>query len=335
MTDIAHAARLVAEAPCDGPDGPSGSALAAALRHGGLLEASLTLEELFEALVAIGKASLSAGRLFEGHVNAVKLLNLYAPGQRPDGLLGIWGADGPDPVRIEGTVLRGQKLFASGADVLDHVVVTARNEDQVQLLLFSRPQLAGRLFPEEWQVSGMQATASGRCNLDGLSSDHAVCIGGVGDYLIEPHFQGGVWRYGAVQLGGMQALTAITAEQLQQRQQEKAPLQAMRLHRMVTACETARLWLRQAAQAVERPEATADDAEASILARLLTAREAVALMNAMDEALGAASFATAHPADRIRRDLSFYIRQANPDGLALGAMARILDTPALRERWIG
>jgi polyhydroxyalkanoate depolymerase len=62
---------------------------------------------------------------------------------------------------------------------------------------------------------------------------------------------------------------------------------------------------------------------------------AVALMNAMDQALGAASFATAHPADRIRRDLGFYIRQANPDGLALGAMARILQSPALRDRWIG
>ena len=71
------------------------------------------------------------------------------------------------------------------------------------------------------------------------------------------------------------------------------------------------------------------------LAPVLTAEEAVALMAAMDQALGAASFATAHPADRIRRDLGFYIRQADPDGLALGSMSRILDRPALRDRWIG
>lgn len=335
MTDITDAARLVAEASCDGADGPSGRALAAALRMGGFLDAPLSVEQLFEALVAIGKASLSAGRLFEGHANALKLLALYGPSQKPDGLLGVWGADGPDPVRIEGDTLRGQKLFASGADVLDHVIVTARTGDQLQLLLFSRSQLEGRLFPDEWQVSGMKATASGRCDLDGLPLTEAIWIGEPGDYLIEPHFQGGVWRYAAVQLGAMQALTAITAEQLQRRQQQAAPLQAMRLHRMVTACETARLWLWQAAQAVERPEATAEDAEASILARLLTADEAVALINVMDQALGAASFATTHPADRIRRDLSFYIRQANPDGLALGTMARILEKPALRKRWIG
>lgn len=335
MIDIAGAARLVAQAPCDGPDGPSGSALARALRQGGLLDAALSVEQLFATLVSVGRASLSAGRLFEGHVNATKLLDLYGPAHRRAGLLGIWGADGPDPVRIEGHVLRGQKLFASGADVLDHVIVTAMAGKQPQLLLFSRAQLEGRLFPDEWQVSGMQATASGRCDLDGLAVDKAVLIGDPGDYLVEPHFQGGVWRYGAVQLGAMRALTAIAARHLQQRGQAAAPLQAMRLRRMVTACETARLWLWQAAQAVERPGAVADDAETSILARLLTADEAVALMTAMDQALGAASFATAHPADRIRRDLSFYIRQANPDGLALGAMTRILDTPALRERWIG
>lgn len=335
MMDTARAARLVAEAPCDGNDGPSGGALAAALRQGGLLDANLSVCELFDTLVALGRANLSAGRIFEGHVNAIKLLHLYGSGERPSGLLGIWGADGPDPVRIEGGTIRGQKFFASGADVLDHVIVTAKAEEQLQLLLFSRDQLQGRLFPGEWQVSGMQATASGRCNLDGLSTGEAVWIGGPGDYLIEPHFQGGVWRYAAVQLGAMRALTAITVEQLERRQQQAAPLQAMRLRRMVTACETARLWLWQAAFAVERPEASPEDAEASILARLLTAEEAVSLMNAMDQALGAASFSTSHPADRIRRDLSFYIRQANPDGLALGAMSRILETSFLRKRWIG
>lgn len=311
MTDIARAARLVAKAPCDGPDGPSGSTLADALKQGGLLGASLSVEQLFEALIAIGRASLSAGRIFEGHVNAAKLLDLYGPGNGRDGLLGIWGADGPDPVRIEGGVLRGHKLFASGADVLDHVIITARMDDGLQLLLFSRSQLEGRLFPEEWQVSGMKATASGRCDLDGLPVAEAARIGHPDDYLKEPYFQGGVWRYAAVQLGAMRSLAAITAGQLQKRQQDAAPLQAMRLRRMVTACETARLWIWQAAQRVEGPDATPHDAEASILARLLTAEEAVALMNAMDQALGATSFATSHPADRIRRDLSFYIRQAN------------------------
>lgn len=336
---IVDAAKRVAEATPN-----SGPALAAALREGGLLRECIKLahhpkdpEILMQALIAIGRANLSAGRIFEGHVNAVKLLHLFGGplADVADGhLFGVWGADGSDPARIVGDRLRGAKLFASGADVLDRMIVTVRNGDLPQLLLLRRDQLQDRLFPQEWDVSGMKATASGRCNLDGLALSDAILLGSPGDYLTEPHFQGGVWRYAAVQLGAMQALNAITAAQLAQRGQQDAPLQVDRLRHMVIGCETARLWLRQAAQAVERPDATPADAEAAILARLITAEEAVRLMNAMDQALGAASFATAHPADRIRRDLSFYIRQANPDALAQGAMDRILSDPDRMERWV-
>lgn len=345
MTPARHAAFLIAQAPPDGTDGPSGPALATALRDSGLLAQCETLahhpadpRDLFDALATIGRASLSAGRIFEGHVNAVKLLHLHGGPMESvrQGLLhGIWGAEGPAPVRIDDGILRGQKLFCSGADVLDRIIVAARHGDTLQLLMFTRDQVADRLFPEEWQVSGMRATASGRCDLDGLAVADAVALGRPGDYLVEPHFYGGVWRYAAVHLGGMRALTAITADQMQARNQADAPLQAMRLHRMVTACETARLWLEQAACAVERPGAVAADAETAILARLKTAEEAATVLSLADQALGAASFATRHPADRIRRDLNFYLRQADPDGLAMGSLARTLADPALRARWIG
>ena len=343
MTPASRAAALIALAPGDGEDGPSGPVLAAGLRDSGLLDACAWLAhhppdplDLLNALQAVGGANLSAGRIFEGHVNAVKLLRLHGGPIEGQGLLyGIWGADGRDPARIEGGILRGQKLFASGADVLDRIIVTAKAGDGLRLLLFTRAQLQGRLFPGEWQVSGMKATASGRCDLEGLALSDAIPLGSPDAYLVEPHFHGGVWRYAAVQLGAMRALTAIAAEQLQARGQADAPLQAMRLHRMILACETARLWLEQAARAVERPEAVAADAETAILARLKTAEEAVALMGSMDQALGAASFATGHPADRIRRDLAFYLRQANPDGLMMGSTARILADPGLRQRWVG
>lgn len=184
-------------------------------------------------------------------------------------------------------------------------------------------------------MSGMASTASGRCDLNGVSLSDGVMLGDPDSYLLEPHFHGGVWRYAAVQMGAMRRLTIITADQLRRRGQIEAPLQAMRLHGMITACETARLWLAQAATMVERPAATPADAQASILARLRVAQEAVALLALMDQALGAASFATGHPADRIRRDLGLYLRQANPDGMALASMASIAGDTDLSERWIG
>ncbi|MCG6112241.1 MAG: hypothetical protein MEQ74_08660 [Paracoccus sp.] len=342
---IAATRRLFDDLAHSGETEPSGATLVSVLRDSGLLAASQTLAhhpsdplQLVDALVCVGRADLSAGRLFEGHVNAVKLLHLHGGplDAVEQGLLhGIWGADGPDPVRLENGILTGQKLFASGADVIDRVIVTARSDAGLHLLMFRRDQLQGRLFPEEWAMSGMQATASGRCDLNGLALADAISLGGADDYLTEPHFHGGVWRYAAVQLGAMQALTALTADQLCARGHQDAPLQAKRLHAMITATETARLWVAQAACRIERPDATAGDAQYSILARLRVADEAVTVLTIMDQALGVGSFATGHPAERIRRDLSVYLRQAAPDALALASVKGILSDPELTRRWIG
>ena len=324
-------------AAADGPVGP-GAAVAAS----GLAHHPARPVELLEALAAVGAASLSAGRLFEGHVNAVKLVEILARGEArrrrlaegaQGALLAVWGAEGSEPVRIEGGRLRGHKLFASGADVVDRAIVTARTGAGLQLVVLDAERLRGRLHPEEWSASGMRGTASGRCDLDGLAVADGDLLGVPGDYLREPHFQGGVWRYAAVWLGAMRAMTRATAAHLEARGQSEAPLQSARLLRMVQAVETARLWLGAAAREVERPGAAPEAAATAILARLRAADEAVALMAAMDEALGAASFATAHPVERPRRDLQLYLRQADPDGLGRGALATLRADPALARRW--
>ena len=129
--------------------------------------------------------------------------------------------------------------------MLDRVIVAVKHPDgRSQLLLLRRDQLQGRLFPEEWAVSGMKATASGRCDLEGLAVGRYPA-GRAGHYQRKPHFHGGVWRY-AAQPGAMQALAAIAADQLQRRGRADAPLQAQGLRRMMTACETVRLWLQTA-----------------------------------------------------------------------------------------
>ena len=67
---IDQARRMIADAPQDGADGPSGPALAAALRDSGLLAECLTLAHhprdplvLLDALQQVGGANLSAGAL--------------------------------------------------------------------------------------------------------------------------------------------------------------------------------------------------------------------------------------------------------------------------------
>ena len=104
---------------------------------------------------------------------------------------------------------------------------------------------------------------------------------------------------------------------------DAAGLTGLRIHRRSAG----------AAGDVERPDAGPEATQISILARLKVSEEAARIIALVDEALGAASFATAHPAERVRRDLQFYMRQANPDGMGQGAMERIINDPEQRRRW--
>lgn len=353
---IREAAQRIAAASPPGPDEPSIRPQIDALRETGLLAACAPAaiggrglaheperpQDLVEALAAIGGANLSAGRLFEGHVNAVKLVVLYGDGRADEWLrdavrgclFGVWGADGPNPVRIRDGHLQGQKLYASGADILDRAVVSARDEEGRQrLLLLHVDRLEGRLHPAEWSTTGMRSTASGRCDLHGLRVSEDDFLGPPDVYEREPHFRGGVWRYAAVQLGAMREMTRATAAHLGSRGQTAAPLQAMRLRRMVTACETSRLWVIRAAEAVEEPGAPPSAAATAILSRLAVLDEARALLGAMDDALGAASFAASHAVERRRRDLMFYIRQATPDAMGDAALDVLRSDPGLARAW--
>lgn len=310
------------------------------LRDAGLLQAPLSrfaggaglcwqagaVADGLDVLRVLGRANLAVARLFEGHVNAVKLVMLYgtpktqarvARAVRAGALMGVWGADGARPVavRAEGDLLRleGAKRFASGLGLVSLAVLSASDDDGASRLVVVPADDSGRGDASAWQVSGMRATASGDFEASGLVLDGDAMLGGPDDFHREPHFHGGVWRYAAAQLGGIEALVEAMRADLSARGRLSDPHQAARFARGAMACETARLWVREAALTVEAPGARPESATRSVLARLAVERAALETMTDMDRALGTASHFTDHPVERIRRDLAFYLRQAAPD----------------------
>lgn len=310
------------------------------LRDSGLLQTSLAafaggvglcwqagaLTDGLDVLRVLGRANLAVARLFEGHVNAVKLVMLYgapktqacvARAVRGGALMGVWGAEGARPVgvRAEGKLLRldGAKRFASGLGLVTLAVLSASDEDGATSLVVVPADDPGRADATSWQVSGMRATASGDFEASGLLLDGDAMLGGPNDFYREPHFHGGVWRYAAAQLGGVEALVEAMRVDLAARGRLSDPHQAARFARGAMACETARLWVREASLTVEAPGAPAESATRSVLARLAVERAALETMTEMDRALGTAGHFTDHPVERIRRDLAFYLRQAAPD----------------------
>jgi alkylation response protein AidB-like acyl-CoA dehydrogenase len=311
--------------------------------------ASETARPLSDFLRALGRANLSVARLYEGHVNAVKLIWLYGTRRQQSDLfekvrcgsafLGVWGADGPEPVTIldedheDRTRLSGCKRFASGLGLVSNAIVTARWKEGSQLLVLGVDDPA-RMDPSTWRTAGMRATHSGSFDFNGMILDETSFIGSPNDYQREPHFEGGVWRYAAAHVGGMEALAETVRNAISERGQEDDPHQLERLARLAMLCEAGRRFVESAASGAEAKGAGEDTVAVVLLAREFVERSALEVMQIADRSLGTAAFLDGHPADRIRRDLGFFLRQAALDQKLMKA-ARIIGGHArpVGEQW--
>ncbi|MBB5747601.1 acyl-CoA dehydrogenase family protein [Brevundimonas variabilis] len=297
----------------------------APVASGGQAFASVAQENLdmLDALRGVGRADLSLGRLFEGHVNALKLFDWYGtPGQQrvlgeqlDQGLFyGVWATEPAPGVTIEqegpAEHLQGQKAFATGAGGLGFAVVTARPQHGPRRLVVIPANHADRTDLSDWRVRGMRATGSGRYDVSGISVTMANTLGEPGDYDREPRFTAGAWRFTAVQLGGIEGLLAETRSALSDAARAD-PLQRAKFAEAVVAARTAGLWVREAAL-----RAASEDPDASAFARLtrgVVERAGLDVMELSARLIGTRSAFDGQRIDKITRDLSLYLRQAGPD----------------------
>ena len=319
------------------------------LRDGGWLKACLPVdqggagwgtepdatESAFDALRVLGGANLSVARLFEGHMNAVKLLALYGSARQLDALgvavragtlFGVWGADDPaSPLKQQDDHLTGAKRFASGLELVDVAIVSVAREDGPQLLLVAsdRPE---RADASAWNMAGMRATRSGTYDFSGVHTAPQCFIGVPGDYLREPNFEGGIWRYCAAHLGAAEALYDAMRQALTERGRAGSPHQQDRIVRCAIAIETARLWLMRAAREVEAADAPPRKAALSLAAREVTEDSCRTVMQLVEQSLGMAAHEEGSTVERIRCDLSLFLCQAAPDAKRARAAQTLIDS---------
>jgi alkylation response protein AidB-like acyl-CoA dehydrogenase len=329
----------------------------AALAEAGLLTAPLPVREgghglgtasegaagLVHALRLIGRASLPLGRLYEGHVNALRLvLRDGTPAQRAAAardamegrLFAVWNTDAPGepPLGMHATGpgrwrLEGRKVLCSGAGRVGRALVTAfEGGDTVRparMLLLTLPQDGGRADLASWTAQGMRASATGAVEFTGLEIGADSLLGSPGAYLRQPDFSAGAWRFAAVQLGGAEALAEALRQHLRRTGRGADPHQAARLGQVAIALETGRLWVEAAAQRAERPGTVAPDVFVN-LARTAIERAALDILELVQRSVGLAAFLRPAPMERIARDLATYLRQPAPDRALAEAAARVL-----------
>ncbi len=300
-----------------------------ALLHGsGLMSDDGTENPVRSAqrLMRLGAANLSAGRIVEGHMNALYLAKVHGTADivrqfhrlvSTGAVLGVWGADDAEPVAVDHAegVLRGGKKFASGLGTVTHAIVLVNVGSQIRLALLDVTHVA-RQDAGRWQMTGMKATVSGAFNCDGLPVSSFTWIGEPGDYFREPHFIGGVWRIGALQIGGALGLVDSAARKLRQLDRMGADAQKARLGQVMVRALGGAALVRQAA--LQATKADAENAVAlSVSARLLTESVAQDCIREVERSLGLSHFEAGSETNRMARDLSVYLRQAAGDALLM------------------
>ena len=326
------------------------------LRQSGLLTAPLarahggaglgtepgTDHALYRVLREMGRGSLPVGRVYEGHVNALLLIDAYgtedqkaryAADARAGHLFGVWNTEIPrDGVKLYplaggGARMAGAKTFASGLGFVTRPFANGALPDGGwQMAVVPVDEVEVEEDPSWWTAEGMRASRSGRCDFSGVELDAHALLGRPGDYLREPHFTGGSVRFAAVQLGGATALVEAAAAHLCQLGRTESETQRLRIGQAEVALETGALWLLGAARLAERGAAE-DVVTYAQAAR--SAIEAVCLdvMRLVDRAVGARGLLPPSPVERVGRDLRLYLRQPAPDAALAAVGEAAFDRP--------
>jgi hypothetical protein len=160
-------------------------------------------------------------------------------------------------------------------------------------------------------------------------------LGGPDDYLAQPDFSGGAWRFLAVQLGGIEEIVEALRQHLLRTGRGQDPHQSARFGTALAGAEAARLWTRQACLLVELGEADLDHVVSYVdLARGAVERAALDVMELANRSVGLQAFIASHPVERLVRDLATYLRQPAPDrALVAGAAAGLSFDEPVGDMW--
>jgi alkylation response protein AidB-like acyl-CoA dehydrogenase len=301
-----------------------------------------TTNDLLMVLQQLGRGNLAVGRIYEGHVNALQLIQTFgspeqiatyaADARDRHKIFGVWNAEDEGGVTIQSLSngryrLNGCKTFCSGSGLVERPFVSGPLDGGLwQLCIVPMEEVATVSDPSWWQPSGMRASASFKVDFTGVELPASALIGQPGDYFRQPWLTAGVVRFAAVQLGGAEALFNATRHYLQALGRTTDPYQQERLGRMAIALESGNLWLRGAAEVIhayapifggsaDPNEAAANPGQtAKLVAYANMVRTAIEqicmdMIQLGERSVGTRGLLPPHPMDRIIRDLTLYLRQ--------------------------
>jgi alkylation response protein AidB-like acyl-CoA dehydrogenase len=295
----------------------------------------------------LAKADLSLARCWEGHANAMTLIDGVANDSQKrrwfTGVLEqgeIWSCWSGEPQTVVpgqtrrygttvkrvsgGYVVNGTKVFATGGGGVTRAILlvntagpgaarhSVESADTLLMLVCDLPHPGVHFDARWWDPIGMRATASHMVHFDNVEIADDNQIGAEGAFFA------GQWQtrftpqYAASFLGAAEAAFDYALSMLSAPDRRSDPYIQHRVGHIAIALETAHLWLNRVARLWTRGEAEAARL-AGARARYFVEQLTKDVVDHCIHACGARSLIKPSPIERIYRDLGFYLRHDSDD----------------------
>lgn len=284
--------------------------------------------ERWRMLAAVAASDLGLVKLFEGHTDALAILNEIGDGFAPRSgdIWGVWAAE-PPTAKLAATttadsgivLLNGTKAWCSGAASITHALVTAWNEqDESILVAVDLRQPGVHITQEGWMAVGMAASASVDVKFE---QARATRIGAPRAYLERAGFWHGGGGIAACWFGAAAAIGEFVRNDATRRAD---PYKLAHLGAIDIALSSTASLLRETARLID-DQPDVDAMPAVYRARLAAEKAATTVMNHAGRALGAAPFCRNAHFAQLMADLPVFIRQSHAERDEAGLAERIVN----------
>ena len=288
---------------------------------------------LLRLLAIVGGADLALGRIYEGHVNGLLLVQRYgtqaqkeeiAEACRQGQLSGVWNTGAKQPLQLhprgDHYCFEGVKTFATGSAFVQRPIVTADVPHRGWQMTLPRMDALGAIIDRSfWHPLGMESSESFGVDFTGCEIPASQLIGEPGDFYRDPMFYGGAIRFSAVQAGAVLRLHALFAQWLEEDRRAENPYQLTRLGEVAMLAQEAVLWVERAAAVAEHsfyreePDHIERMLECADMTRLSIERIGTATVQRVTAGVGAHGLLQPYRFERVIRDLTMYLRQPVAD----------------------
>ena len=258
----------------------------------------------WQILAYVASVDLTIAKWFESHLDALSILHELSYEQATQGLWAVWAAEG-HPLSYQQGKISGTKAWCSGANIVDHGLMTYRDKDgQAQLLMVDMHQNGIKIDNSAWQAVGMQATDTATIHLDQVVASN---VGAAKAYLERVGFWHGAAGVAACWYG---AATCLASYLITAYQQKPSDYKAMYLGQIGTALAVTEQYFHHIAELIDN-EPTQSHELAIRQLRSNVEQIAREVIEVVGQALGAAPFCNNPHFARLSADLTVFIRQSH------------------------